>query len=106
MSSSKGCVSRTRSVVIWGSFVLGACGWVGAAWSWADHGYAAGVNPGFITALAVATTFSIALAVTAVMPDKARMYAMGFRDGVAARDELLNTPDPVQQRPRLELVGH
>lgn len=82
MSRRKSCVSRTRSSVIYGSFVLALCGWGGAAWSWLDHGFAAGVDPGYIMALSVAITFTISLAVTVVLPDAKRIYALGFRHGV------------------------
>ena len=62
-------------------------------WSWMDHGLAAGVNPGFIMALSVAGCFSITFAVTAVMPDKARMFSLGVVEGIRLA-ESARTVDP------------
>lgn len=79
--------------------MLAVAGWAFAALAWSAHGREAGVLPGFIMALTVAATFSMVLAVTVVMPDKARMYSLGFHDGVRARTEMEGP-----ERPRLELV--
>lgn len=75
------CQYRSRIVVILGSAVLAFCGWVGMAWSWLDHGHAAGVEPGFIVAGSVGITFTITFCVSVVMPDQARIYGLGHRDG-------------------------
>lgn len=71
-----------RTLVRWASLLLAIIGWAGALWSYLDHGVSAGVHPGFITALTVACTFSICYAVTVVMPDQARIYALGYSDGL------------------------
>lgn len=91
-----GCVSSARSVVIWSSFVLALAGWGGAAWSWVDHGFAAGVNPGFIVALSVGITFTITCCQSIVLPDKAALYSAGHRDGwkaAVAHHSPEHTPD-------------
>ena len=77
------CVSRSRSVVIYGSFVLAVGGWALAGWAWWYFGVEAGIRPSFIMGCTVAATFTMTLAATIVLPSKARLYALGFKDGVA-----------------------
>lgn len=75
----------SRTVVRWASFLLGLAGWVGALWSYLDHGYSAGVHPGFITALSVGICFTIiwARAVSDYQDrDGERVYALGVRHGL------------------------
>ena len=59
---------------------LGVFGWLGTLWSWLDHGEAATTTAGFYVALAVGVTGTLAFAITAVLPEIARMYALGWRD--------------------------
>lgn len=90
--------------MIWASFVLAICGWGGSLWSWADHGHAAGVDPGFIFALSVGITFTITACQSIVMPDKARLYAAGHRDGYAAATAHGSGGTPERARVPLAMV--
>lgn len=94
----KACVSRARSVVIYGSFALALSGWVGSGWSWLDHGQGAGTDPGFIMALSVAIAFTVTLCVATVMPDQARIYGLGYRDGVTQGMLIGGEPEPSKLR--------
>lgn len=89
-------LSTTRSVVIWASFILALCGWGGGLWSYLDHGFEAGVHPGFITALSVAITFTITCSHAIVMPDKVKLYGLGFRDGVQHEAARHHDPEPTR----------
>lgn len=88
-----GCVSNVRSVVIWSSFLLALCGWAGSLWSYLDHGFEAGVHPGFITALSVGITFTITCCQSIVLPDKAALYSAGHRDGWKAATDHYGSPE-------------
>jgi hypothetical protein len=107
-----GCVTSARSVVIWGSTALAVCGWGGSVWSWLDHGHAAGVHPGFVTALSVAICFTVTLCVAVVMPDQVRLYGIGHDKGfargyAAAMATMGGTPGDTPQHTRqLALVQH
>lgn len=70
----------SRTIVARTSLALALGGWLGALWSWLDHGAAAGVNPGFILALSVGICFTVVHCVAVVMPDSARLYALGWID--------------------------
>ena len=94
MPQSSGCVSTARSVVIWSSFTLALAGWVGAAAGWIVTGHDAGVDPGFIVALSVAITFTITCSHAVVMPDKVKIYGLGFRDGVQHESGRTHDPEP------------
>ena len=89
--------SRARSLVIWSSLTLALAGWCGGAWAWIALGVAAGVHPGFILALTMACTFSVTFAITAVMPDKARLFALGFREGAEFADAHQPEPEPARR---------
>ena len=92
--SASPCVSRTRRLVIYGSFVLALAGWVVSAWAWLTMGVPAGVHPVFIMALSVGIAFTATLAVTIVLPDKARMFSLGFQEGVKFATEHTADPEP------------
>ena len=87
-------------MVIYGSFVLALLGWGLAGWAWWYFGVGAGIRPSFVMGCTVAATFTMVLAATVVMPDKARMYGLGYRDGVA--QGLALNLDP--EEPRLRSV--
>lgn len=94
------------TVVRWASFVLGLAGWVGALWSYLDHGYDAGVNPGFITALSVGICFTIIWARAMAdrdNRDQERVYALGVRHGLALAAEM-SAAEPSKAEPRLRAV--
>ena len=74
----------SRTWVYWSSLALALGGWGGSLWSWLDHGHAAGVDPGFIVAVSVGITFSVIWSMCVVLPDLARVYGIGHRDGYAA----------------------
>lgn len=74
----------SRTWVYWSSLALMIAGWGGSLWSWLDHGHAAGVNPGFIAALSVGIAFTIVWAMCAILPDLAKVYGIGHREGYAA----------------------
>jgi hypothetical protein len=69
------------TVTRWAAGLLALAGWGGALWSWLDHGYAAGIDPGFMVALSVGICATVVLAVVVVLPPMARLYALGFHDG-------------------------
>jgi hypothetical protein len=96
--------SRTRAVVVWSSFVLAVAGWGGSLWSWLDHGLAAGVHPGFIMALTVACTFSVTFTVSFVMPDKVKLYGLGFAEGAAFAAAHRGDPEPGARENHLRAV--
>jgi hypothetical protein len=86
--------SRARAVVVWSSFVLAVVGWVVAVYEVHEHGYTAGVDPAFIGALTVAATFSMTFTVAFVMPDKVKLYGLGFAEGVAFAESHRGDPEP------------
>lgn len=89
----------SRTVVRWAAALLALAGWVGALWSWLDHGDAAGVNPGFITALSVGITFTIVWArAVADFQDRneERVYALGVRHGLALGAEVAQAKRDVE----------
>ena len=100
MSRSNRCVSRARSVVIWSSFVLAIAGWVASGGVWLHFGVEAGIRPSFIVALSVGITFTITCCQTIVLPDKSRIFALGYREGLA--QGLALNLDP--EEPRLRSV--
>jgi len=57
-------------------------------------GVPAGVHPLFIMSLSVAITFTATLAVTIVLPDKARIFSLGFQEGVKFAEAHLHDPEP------------
>jgi len=61
-------------------------GWGWAARVWLGSGFVAGVDPGFILALTAGCTFTITACHSIVMPDKVKLYGLGFRDGVEHAD--------------------
>ena len=75
-------------------------GWVASGGVWLYFGVEAGVSPSFIVALSVAITFTITCCSSVVMPDQARLYGLGYRDGVA--QGLALNLDP--EEPRLRSV--
>lgn len=72
---------HTRTLVLAASVLLSAAGWLSLLGLWWLHGEGAGVLASFVFAVTVAITFTITAAVTVVMPDSQRIYALGFRDG-------------------------
>ena len=94
MSAYSERVSPTRSVVIWVSFALAMGGWVGAVASWIVNGESAGIRPGFIMGLTIACTFTITCLHTIVMPEKVKLYGLGFREGVRHAEAVAPEPEP------------
>ena len=94
MPESSRCVSTPRSVVIWVSAALALGGWGGGGLSWFLHGQAAGIRPGFIFALSAGIAFTITCSQAVIMPDKVKLYGLGFRDGVHHADEASPDPEP------------
>jgi len=45
----------------------------------------------------MACTFSVTFAITAVMPDKARLFALGFREGAEFADAHQPEPEPARR---------
>jgi len=60
-------------------------------------GVPAGVHPLFIMSLSVAITFTATLAVTIVLPDKARMFSLGFQEGVKFAADHMVPPEPARE---------
>lgn len=94
MPASLGCFSRARSVVIASSLALALGGWGVAAGLMIANGAAAGVDPVFIFALTVGCCFTITGCHSAVMPDKVKLYGLGFRDGVRHESDQTHDPEP------------
>ena len=75
-------------IVRWSSTTIAATAWGGAVWSWLEHGPAAGVNTGFITALTVATAFTMVASQWWRMPsqrqveERQAIYALGVERGL------------------------
>ena len=82
-------MSRARRSVLWFSSLLAVGGWVGSLICYSMHGHHAGVMPSFIAALTIGAAFTIVAAQTAILPDLARLYALGHRDGTHRRRVLL-----------------
>jgi hypothetical protein len=80
--------NRRRTIVRYVSTILALIGWTGSLWSWLDHGHAAGVHPGFMTALSVGIVFSMIAGQAWMLPDRAArheqaaVYAVGFQEGL------------------------
>jgi hypothetical protein len=81
--------NRTACTTVrYASSALAFMGWAGALWSWVDHGHAAGVHPGFITALSVAISFTMVAGQWWMLPNRsareeqAAVYAVGFQEGL------------------------
>lgn len=89
-----------RRAVLRSSLLLGALGWLTMfALMWA-HGEGAGVMASYVFAVTVAITGTVVAAATAVMPDQARIYALGFRDGQG----ITETPEPKEPTRLLSAV--
>lgn len=79
---------RTRRTVRNSATALAASGWAGAIWSWLDHGFDAGINPGFIFACTVATSFTMVAGQWWALPSReqreefAAIYALGVNKGI------------------------
>lgn len=93
-----------RAVIIRLSAFVAIGGTVGIFWSWLDHGPLADDTAGFFVAIAAAITGTLLLGITVVMPDKARMYALGYRDGMACQSCPLRRTLPEQRRAHLTSV--
>lgn len=86
------CLSRTRQVFIWASFVLAVGGWGFAGWMLGALGAPAGVDGFFVYALCVAIASTVVCCQSVVMPDQARIYAVGIERGMRmAREQ--HAPD-------------
>ena len=81
------CLSRARLALIWGSAGAAVLGWGLALLAWKVLGHSAGVDPGFILALCVGITATIVCAQSIVMPDQARIHALGVQAGLKLREE-------------------
>lgn len=94
-----GHCSNVRRCVVSGSLALALLGWGIAAWRWVVGGDAMGGDAAFVMALNLAATFSVAFVVAVVLPDKARLYAIGFRDGARfAEEHHADAPEPTRLR--------
>jgi hypothetical protein len=77
-----------RTSVRYGSSALALAGWGGMAWSYLDHGFRAGIHPGFITAATVAAAFTMVAGQWWQLPNRsereeqAAVFAMGFQEGL------------------------
>lgn len=81
-------MSRTRRSVLWFSSLLAVGGWGGSLACYLSHGHHSGVMPSFIAALTIGAAFTIVAGQAAILPDTARLYALGHRDGQATRKEV------------------
>jgi hypothetical protein len=101
---------RARMIVRYSSTALALAGWLGAVWSWLDHGHAAGINTGFITALAIGSAFTMVAGQWWALPDKsardeqASIYAMGYRNGMSCGACPLR-PTPREAAPETSHLG-
>ena len=102
--------SRT-TVVRWSATILAAVGWGGAAWSWSVHGEAAGIRPGFITALSVGIAFTMTASQWWRMPSQAEtrenqaVYALGFQEGLGCGAcPLRPEPGSRERAPKLHAI--
>ena len=93
-----GHCSNVRHTVVWGSLALALLGWGATFWIWAVHGDSAPAHTPFDIARTVAVVFSITYTVAVVSPDKARIYAIGFRDGAAFAEGHHVAPEPTRLR--------
>jgi hypothetical protein len=102
----------SRQVARCSSSVLAVAGWAWAAWSYLDHGFTAGIHPGFIAALSVGICFTIVAGQWFLIPTKAEIqleilaaqaaYGSGYKDGLNCGACPLR-PEP-QERKTLGLV--
>lgn len=83
-----------RSVVRWASLLLAVAGWGGSLWAWEVLGASAGADGGFVLCVAVAITFSIASVVCVVMPDQARIFALGYGAGMECAERRAGATQP------------
>jgi hypothetical protein len=80
--------NRTRTRLRYSTSALALCGWIGMVWSYADHGFTAGIHPGFIAACTVATAFTMVAGQCWMLPDRsareeqASLYALGMERGL------------------------
>lgn len=97
-----------RTASRWIYTTLAVAGWVGALWSWLDHGPAAGINAGFMTALSVGIAFTCAATREPTRTrDDDNLFALGYRQGRAdeAKDRAggAEAPTPQQNGKRVHL---
>jgi hypothetical protein len=105
-------MSRARFVSRWASTVLAVVGWAGMVWSYIDHGFGAGIDPGFIAAGCVAVAFTCSSALFWALPhreardEQAAVYGLGYAAGMSCGAcPLRRTPDGSEpSRPPLEVV--
>lgn len=80
--------NQVRATVRYSSTALALAGWTGALWSYLDHGFEAGIHPGFITALTVACAFTMVAGQWWMLPtrsareEQAAIYALGMERGL------------------------
>jgi hypothetical protein len=88
----------SRTWVYWSSLALSISGWGGALLSWFVLGNGAGADARFILAAGVGITSTIVWSMCVVLPDLARVYGIGHRDGMAAGRALATAPPPTGGR--------
>lgn len=77
------CGTSLRAAVILTSGALAFLGWSAVLLIRLMGGDAAGVDPDFFIAMAVAMTSSTVFGQSLVTPGHARVYGIGWRDGIA-----------------------
>lgn len=71
---------------------LAIAGWGGALLAWFILGHGAGADARFILAAGVGITSTLVWSMCVVLPDLARVYGIGHRDGYAAGQQAAPPP--------------
>lgn len=91
-----------RTVVVVGSLVLAIVGWASTVGLWL-FGHVGAASPAFDVARLIAATFTVTFAVAYVMPDKARMHALGVIEGIRLAQAAQGGGDPAPETEKRHL---